>query len=153
MQSADELRPAREPQDDIEIKRQERPDSNLSRLLYGTVGEGWYWVDRLNWTDEEWLDYLRRPDIETWVMWSQDQPAGYFELEEENDGSVKVAYFGLMPSFFGRGLGGHLLTVAVQRAWAKGAKRVWLHTSSRDHPYALANYQARGFRVFQTEQL
>jgi hypothetical protein len=29
-------------------------------------------------------------------------------------------------------------------------RRVWLHTCSLDHPAALANYQARGFRIFDT---
>jgi hypothetical protein len=29
---------------------------------------------------------------------------------------------------------------------------VWLHTSSFDHPQALANYLARGFRVYDTEE-
>jgi hypothetical protein len=29
---------------------------------------------------------------------------------------------------------------------------VWVQTSSRDHPHALPNYKARGFRVVGTEQ-
>jgi hypothetical protein len=32
-----------------------------------------------------------------------------------------------------------------------GARRVWVHTCSLDHPGALANYLARGFRVFKEE--
>jgi hypothetical protein len=31
-------------------------------------------------------------------------------------------------------------------------RRVWLHTSSRDHPHAKPNYERRGFRPFRTEQ-
>jgi GNAT superfamily N-acetyltransferase len=30
--------------------------------------------------------------------------------------------------------------------------RIWLHTSSLDHPSALPNYQRRGFQVFRTER-
>ena len=33
-----------------------------------------------------------------------------------------------------------------------GAQRVWVHTCSLDHPHALANYQARGFRIFRVEE-
>ena len=55
----------------------------------------------------------------------------------------------LSPPFIGQVLGGHLLTVAVGEAWRTAAKRVWLHTCTLDHPGALSNYQARGFRVFQ----
>src|SRR5438034_8495738 len=36
----------------------------------------------------------------------------------------------------------------ISRAWAKGARRVWVHTCSLDGPTALANYQGRGFRVY-----
>jgi GNAT superfamily N-acetyltransferase len=77
--------------------------------------------------------------------------AGYFELEKHGDGSVEIAYFGLRPEFFGRGLGGELLTRAVEEAWRIGARRVWLHTCSLDSPRALPNYHARGFRPFKEE--
>jgi hypothetical protein len=40
----------------------------------------------------------------------------------------------------------------ARRAWEAGARRVWLHTASLDHPNALANYLARGFRVYDTEE-
>ena len=67
------------------------------------------------------------------------------------DGSVEIAYFGLLPEFIGRGYGKHLLTEAVERAWSAGARRVWLHTCSLDDPAALPNYRARGFRPFREE--
>jgi hypothetical protein len=31
-------------------------------------------------------------------------------------------------------------------------KRVWVQTSSGDHPHALPNYERRGFRVFRVER-
>jgi len=84
-----------------------------------------------------------------------DESAGYFELQRGDDGSVEIVYFGLVPKFIGRGLGGPLLTRAVQEAWAMGggAKRVWLHTCTLDSPRALPGYKARGFREFKTERL
>jgi GNAT superfamily N-acetyltransferase len=78
-------------------------------------------------------------------------PAGYFEIEKRPEGEVEIKNIGLLPAFIGQGLGGHLLTVAVERAWAWGATRVWLHTCTHDHPHALRNYVARGFRVCKTE--
>lgn len=78
---------------------------------------------------------------------------GYFQLAfREADGGpdVEVAYFGLLPEWFGRGWGGWLLSVAVSTAWQQGAARVWLHTCTLDHPAALANYEARGFRRYDT---
>ena len=58
---------------------------------------------------------------------------------------TKIEYFGVMPAHLGRGIGGWLLTRAVQRAFARGSTRVLLTTSSLDHAAARANYEARGF--------
>jgi GNAT superfamily N-acetyltransferase len=79
-------------------------------------------------------------------------PAGYFELDHKPHSGVEIAYFGVLPAFLGRGIGGQLLTRAVERAWLLKPARVWLHTCTLDHPNAMANYQARGFRVYQTEE-
>ncbi len=98
------------------------------------------------------MAYLNRPDIETWVAYVSGSRAGYFELERQSEGNVELAYFGLLPGFVGQGVGGELLTTAIARAWDMGAARVWVHTCDLDHPQALPNYQARGFRVFRVEQ-
>ena len=124
----------------------------LFRFLYAEVGKSYHWIDRLPWTDEEIAKYLLQPEISLWLMTYEDKTAGYFELRKCDDGSTELAYFGLMPEFIGRGLGKHLLTAAVEQAWADGAKRVWLHTCTLDDPAALPNYLKRGFRPFKTEQ-
>ena len=64
---------------------------------------------------------------------------------------MEIAYFGLLPQFVGRGLGGALLTATIERAWQLKPRRVWVHTCTLDHPSALANYQARGFRIYKHE--
>ena len=87
-----------------------------------------------------------------WVARIGGELAGFFELRDWADGSTEIAYFGLLPAFIGRGLGGALLTAAVRRAWEHQPTRVWLHTSSLDHPAALANYAARGLEVTDVEE-
>jgi GNAT superfamily N-acetyltransferase len=146
-----ELRPKRIDRGDLEIKRAEIPCPELSRFLYSAVGGDWYWIDRLGWSHRQWLDWLDRPELETWVAYLSGTPAGYFELEAQPQGNVEIAYFGVLTQFIGQGIGGHLLTAAVERAWAMGASRVWVHTCTHDHPGALANYLARGFRLFREE--
>ena len=96
---------------------------------------------------------MGQPNVEMWVAYEGETMAGYFELAMDEERNVEIAYFGLLPKFIGRGVGGWLLTAATRRAWRMGGSRVWLHTSSRDHPHSLANYQARGFRVFKKEVL
>jgi GNAT superfamily N-acetyltransferase len=121
----------------------------LNRFLYTTVGKNYHWTDRLKWSPADWQAYLESGNLETWVAYVSGTPAGYFELESQPDDNVEIKYFGLFPQFTGQGLGGALLTAAVKRAWAIGARRVWVHTCSLDHPNALPCYQARGFRLFK----
>ncbi len=146
-----DLRPVRYGGQDLEVRRAEIPCPELNRFLYTAVGGDWYWVDRLLWTHERWMTWLDRREVETWVAYLSGTPAGYFELEAQSGGDVEIAYLGLLPRFTGRRLGGVLLTSAVERAWDLGASRVWVHTCTLDHPGALANYLARGFRVFKEE--
>jgi GNAT superfamily N-acetyltransferase len=137
----------------VEVKPHTAAAPGLSRYLYTDVGKDWHWIDRLHWTPDQWQVYLQQPHIESWVAYLQGATAGYFELAIDSKYEVEIAYFGLLPRFIGRGLGGYLLTVAAERAWEISASRVWVHTSTRDHPHALANYQARGFRLFKQERL
>ena len=146
-----QLRPAPAPQLDLRLTQAELPSPEFARFLYTAVGGGWHWIDRLAWTYSEWQERLARPGLETWVAYVCGTPGGYFELDPQGDGSVEIAYFGLLPTFIGKGLGGWLLTRAIERAWEIGARRVWVHTCSLDGPGALANYQARGMTVFKEE--
>jgi GNAT superfamily N-acetyltransferase len=146
-----ELRPKRSPRTDLLLSRLDDPAPEVNRFFYTAVGGGWYWIDRLGWTWAKWMQYLSRAELETWVLSAGGLPAGYFELEKQPGDDVEVAYFGLLERYTGQGLGGHLLTAAVERAWQWGARRVWLHTCSLDHPQALCNYQARGFRLYKEE--
>jgi GNAT superfamily N-acetyltransferase len=146
-----ELLPARKPLAEIEVWQAEIPCPELSRFFYTAVGGDWYWIDRLGWTYEQWMAYLTQPGHETWAAYIRGTPAGYFELDGGPGGDVELASFGVLPQFVGQGVGGYLLTLAVERAWKRNAARVWLHTSSFDHPQALRNYLARGFRLVKTE--
>jgi GNAT superfamily N-acetyltransferase len=123
------------------------------RYLYTEVGREYGWGDRLSWDDEAIRRHLEEPAVSLWVLWRNGGPAGYFELRAEPDGNVELAYFGLLPEYVGQGLGKHLLSVAVERAWEQGARRVWLHTCTLDHPSAMQNYIRRGFTPFREERL
>jgi GNAT superfamily N-acetyltransferase len=139
------------PSPDATVERAADCPPALWRHLYTEVGREYQWVDRLGWTDEDITRYLADPTLELWILHVSGDVAGYFELRKDEDGAVEIAYFGLLPAFTGRGLGKFLLTKAVERAWARGAGRVWLHTSSLDHSSALPNYLARGFSIWKQE--
>jgi GNAT superfamily N-acetyltransferase len=125
---------------------------SFHRFLYREVGRNYHWRDRLLWSDSQVQQYLDDPSVTLHVLYVQGSPAGYFELRSEPDGSVEIAYFGLLPEFIGRGLGKGLLSEAVEAAWQRGASRVWLHTCTLDDPAALPNYLKRGFKPFKQEK-
>jgi GNAT superfamily N-acetyltransferase len=126
--------------------------ASLFRYLYTEVGRNYHWIDRLGWTDEEIVTHVNRPEVSLWLLTQDDGPAGYFELCGCEDGSIEIAYFGLLPGFIGRGLGKYLLSRAVTQAWASGANRIWLHTCTLDDPAAMPNYLKRGFTPFKMEE-
>src|SRR5947209_13467891 len=94
------------------------PLPELNRFFYTAIGGDWYWIDRLDWTYPDWLKYVDRPELQTWLVTVGGVPAGYFELEAQPEGNVEIVYFGLLPAFAGQGLGGWALTRAVEEAWA-----------------------------------
>jgi len=121
------------------------------RRLYTAVGGPWHWRDRLAWDDATLAAYLASPDIAVFELLIGDESAGYFELRRSAPDEVEIAYFGLVPDYIGRGLGGALLSEAVREAWRFGGARVWLHTCTLDSPHALPNYKARGFSPYRVE--
>jgi GNAT superfamily N-acetyltransferase len=128
------------------------PEPELNRRFYCTVGSLWEWTDRLKWSEDDWHRYVHRDALRTWVGQLHGRTAGYFELESQNEGNTEIASLGLLPEFIGQGIGGALLSTAIQCAWVvPGTRRVWVHTCTRDHKHALDNYRKRGFKVFRTE--
>lgn len=151
MLDSEQLRPTLSDNSKLVVTRAEVPCPELNRFLYSSVGGDWYWIDRLNWTYNRWLDYLKRLEVQTWVAYVSGTPAGYIELELQPGNNVEITCFGILRQFTGQRIGGHLLSVGVRQAWAMDARRVWVHTCSLDGPYALANYQARGFQLYKEE--
>jgi GNAT superfamily N-acetyltransferase len=151
MTAPHDLKAKRSTRDHLVFARVDPPIPELNRFFYTAVGGGWYWTDRLPWTYAQWLEWLGRPGVQTWILSAAGVPAGYVELDGQPGGDVEVAYFGLLPQFIGQGLGAHLLTLAVEQAWAFPARRVWVHTCTLDYPHALTHYRARGFRIYREE--
>jgi ribosomal protein S18 acetylase RimI-like enzyme len=154
LRSPGSLKPSSRVPADLLLLKVSTPSPELNRFLYTAVGAAWHWHERLAWTWSRWMAWLGRPEVETWVVYRGGTPAGYFELEAQEGGSVEIAYLGMLPTFAGQGLGGYLVTQAAHRAFSMrpGVERVWLHTCTLDHPGALANYLKRGFVIFKEEE-
>ncbi len=126
-------------------------NGEFNRSLYILVGEAWAWQDKVAWSSDEWKTYAVSEHLKTFVAYIDEDIAGYFELMIHED-TVEIAYFGLAPDFIGKGLGGALLTRAIEAAWQLDPTRVWVHTCTLDHPAALANYLSRGMTIYDVCQ-
>jgi GNAT superfamily N-acetyltransferase len=151
MHSPDELRPKRCHDSRFRVDEATMPQWQFNQFLYFAVGEHWRWMEKRSWTEQQWRDYVESDRLRTFAAYYDGSPAGYFELRRDDEGGVQIEYFGLLPGFVGRGFGGALLTSALEVAWDMKPVRVWVHTCTLDHPAALANYQARGMKVYRVE--
>lgn len=150
----------------LRVQEFNEPNWIFNRDMYAAVGQTWLWVDKRLWTDARWNKYACDPNLRTFAAYYDNALAGYYELrrsdlsfrrshhDNEHEGGVEIAYFGLLAGFIGRGLGSVLLTSAIENAWAwpPTPSRVWVHTCNRDHPNALNNYQLRGFKIYKIER-
>jgi len=132
----------------LAILRAEEPTVSFYRYLYQSVGDPWNWVDRRLLDDAALRRIIHHPKVEIHVLYVAGVPAGFAEQDRREGRDIELAYFGLIPEFVGRGLGAYFLDWAVNAAWLRKPKRLWVHTCTLDHPRALAAYQRAGFQVY-----
>ena len=129
-------------------------DFQLNKFFYKNIGKNHHWVDRLVWTEKQWIEYVSDKDVKTYVLKNEKDLAGYFELNlHPKKNEVEIAYLGLLEEYHNKKLGSYLLSIAIKNSFLNKPKRVWVHTCSLDHKNALNNYVARGMKVFKKETI
>ena len=106
------------------------------------------------WTDKEWIKYVSNKNLETWVMKSYNEFVGFYEKEfHPSKNEMELINMGILKKFRGKKLGSLLLKHAVKNSFQLKPNRIWVHTCSLDHKFALDNYKSRGFKVFKQEEI
>lgn len=123
-------------------------DLKAYRTLYRAVGENWLWSSRLVMPDDELGAILNDPRVDILVLRKDGQDIGLLELDFREQGVCEITFFGVIADAIGQGLGRLLMDAAIDRAWSRPIKRLWLHTCTHDHPSALAFYIRSGFRPY-----
>ena len=127
-------------------------DFQINKFFYKNVGKKHHWVDRLVWTEKQWIDYVSNDKVKTYVLKKKDEFVGYFELILHQN-EIEIAYLGLLEEYQNQKLGSYLLSEAIKNSFSYNPKRVWVHTCSLDHKNALKNYTARGMKIFKKETI
>ena len=139
---------------EIFIDLLEPVDFQLNKFFYKNIGKDHNWVDRLIWTDKQWINYVSDKKVKTYILKYKNDLAGYFELilnKEINE--VEIAYLGLLKEYHNKKFGSYLLSSAIKNSFLEKPKRVWVHTCSLDHKNALYNYLSRGMKIFKKETI
>jgi len=152
--SIQDLKKVIEPEGSYSLELLDPVNFQLNKFFYRNIGKKHKWIDRLVWTDAQWIDYVSNKNVKTYVFKFKNDLAGFFELISHDDKKeVEIAYFGLLEEFQNKKLGSYLLSEAIQKSFNRGIDRVWVHTCSLDHKNALNNYIARGMKIFKTESV
>ena len=139
---------------DYLIQLIEPADFQLNKFFYKNIGKKHHWVDRLVWSERQWVQYTSDEKVKTYVLKKNKDLAGYFELIIHKDkNEVEIAYLGLLEEYQNKKLGSHLLSSAIKNSFINKPQRVWVHTCSLDHKNALTNYIARGMKIFKKETI
>jgi GNAT superfamily N-acetyltransferase len=152
--SIQDLKKVDKPDEDYSLNLLEPINFQLNKFFYKNIGKKHKWIDRLVWSETQWIDYVSNKNVETYVFKFNADLAGFFELISHSEKQeVEIAYFGLLEEFQNKKLGSYLLSQAIQKSFKENINRVWVHTCTLDHKNALNNYIARGMKIFKTETI
>lgn len=139
------------PRPDLLVLHARRLSVPYYRFLYAQVGQEYSWESRAKMSDTQLGALLADPLDEVHVLHVAGCPAGFVEFDCRTEGDIEIVQFGLTREFIGQGLGRWFLRWAIDHAWDRSPRRLWLHTCTLDHPRALPNYLDAGFVLFKEE--
>ena len=138
----------------VQIYLEKEKDININKFFYRHVGKDHFWRDRLLWSDNEWKKYINNKNLETRVMKINNNLMGFYEQEfHEDKNEIELIQMGILQEYQGLKLGSFLLKYIIQNAFNQGVERLWVHTCSLDHKYALNNYLTKGLKIFKEEEI
>ena len=150
--SLEDLNQGSKPSDDYALNLLDPVNFQLNKFFYKNIGNKHKWVDRLTWTENQWIDYVSNENVKTYILKYKEDLVGFFELiHHQERKEVEIAYLGILEEYHNRKLGSYLLSEAIKESFNNKIDRVWVHTCTLDHKNALNNYMTRGMKIFKTE--
>ena len=152
--SLENLNYSAKPNDNCNLHLVDPPDFQINKFFYKQIGKDHFWRDRLVWTDKQWLKYSTNTFLDTWVLKSNTNDlVGYYEVERHENKEFELINMGILSEYRSKGFGSLLLNHVLKKSFDNKADKVWVHTCSLDHKFALTNYLSRGFKIFKKEQI
>jgi len=104
--SIEDLNDVNDPTEEYSLNLLEPQNFQLNKFFYKNIGKKHKWIDRLVWTENQWIDYVSSEKVKTYVLKHKGDLVGFFELifhSEENE--VEIAYFGILEEYQNKKLG------------------------------------------------
>ncbi|RZN00833.1 GNAT family N-acetyltransferase [Bradyrhizobium genosp. SA-3] len=133
------------------LRKVDTPALHWYRDLFRRVGEGWLWFSRARMNDTELAAVIHASGIEVYALVLDGCDEGLLELDFREPGQCELTYFGVTTPLIGTGAARFLMNRALDLAWSRELRRVWVHTCTLDHPSAVAFYQRSGFCPFRRQ--
>ena len=95
--SLTDLQESEQPSEDYMVDLIEPTDFQLNKFFYKNIGKKHKWIDRLIWTEEQWIKYVSNKNVKTFVLKNKKDLVGFFELIIHSEKKeVEIAYFGIL---------------------------------------------------------
>ena len=138
----------------IQVYLDKEKDININKFFYRQIGKDHFWRDRLLWSDKEWHRYVNNLNLETGVIKLKDELIGFYEQKfHKTKNEIELIQMGILKEYQGKKFGSLLLECIIHKAFNESVERLWVHTCSLDHKYALNNYLSKGFKIFKEETI
>lgn len=138
-----EMRPA------FPVRVVDKPAVAWFRGLYRRIGENWLWFSHLVMPEADLAALIGAPTKRILAVASGDSDVGLAEIDFTVAGEAEIVTFGVVPEAMGSGAAQALMAATLAAAFRPGVGRVWLHTSTFDHPGAVRFYRRAGFRAYK----
>ena len=91
IKSHEGFKEVKKPLENFSVELVNPKDFQLNKFFYKQIGKKYNWIDRLVWTDKNWIDYVSNKTLLTFALKKKKDLAGYFELIIHNNNEVEIA--------------------------------------------------------------
>ena len=96
LKSLENFKEVKKPSEEYSVELANPKDFQLNKFFYKNIGKNCRWVDRLIWTNLDWIKYISDEKLFTYILKNKKEIAGYFELLLNKDlKEAEIAYFGI----------------------------------------------------------
>ena len=65
---------------------------NLNKFFYKNIGKNHHWVDRLVWSEKQWIEYVSNKNVKTYVLKNEKDLLDILNLIYMRKNEVEIAY-------------------------------------------------------------